>query len=244
MRTWRGSKRLQTIANLIPDHSKVADIGGDHAFLLIHLAKEERLSHGIVGEVNQGPYENAKRNIQRMGVQHLIDVRLGDGLSVLNQDEFDFLVISGMGGSLIATILEQGKGKLDQVKGMVLQPNINAKIVRAWLEKHQWQLTKETIVEEGDHLYEIIVAIPGKNPALYRDSFVSEEGLLEVGPLLWKQKHPLLKKKLTEELRRKEAMMQQLKQGNTVSAKKKWNSESKKVKELKRVITCLSKVTN
>lgn len=243
MRNWKLSKRLQTIAHFIPDNSKVADIGGDHALLLIQLAKEGRLRHGIVGEINRGPYENAKQNIHRMGVQDVIDVRLGDGLSVLSREEFDFLVISGMGGSLMTTILEQGKEKLDQKKGMVLQPNTNAKRVRAWLEDRHWQLVHETIVEEGEHLYEILVAVPGKNPTLYQDSLLRKEVLFEIGPFLWKQKHPLLKRKLKEELLRKETIVQQLKKGTTASAKEKWRAESEKIKELKRVIQCLSEVT-
>src|SRR5690606_34430747 len=117
MNNWRRSKRLKTIADLIPDQSIVADIGGDHAFLLIYMAQDGRLARGIVGELNRGPYENAKRNIQRMGVQDLIDVRLGDGLSVVKQGEIDYLVLAGMGGSLIVNILERGKEKLTQVKG-------------------------------------------------------------------------------------------------------------------------------
>lgn len=244
MEIWKRSKRLQAIAALIPDNQRVADIGGDHAFLLISLAKEGRLAYGIVGEVNKGPYENAKRNVKKMGVQHLIDVRLGDGLSVLRQGEVDFLVMSGMGGSLITNILEQGKAKLSQIKGMVLQPNVNAKSVRSWLRNHDWQLIKETIVEEAGHRYEVLVSAPGTNPELYRDELVSEELLLEIGPLLWKEKHPLLAHRLVEELRRKKAMLKQLEKGSTETAQKKWNVEHKKIRELERVIKWLSKVTN
>lgn len=244
MEIWKRSKRLQAIAALIPDNQRVADIGGDHAFLLINLAKEGRLAYGIVGEVNKGPYENAKRNVKKMGVQHLIDVRLGDGLSVFRQGEVDFLVMSGMGGSLITNILEQGKAKLSHIKGMVLQPNVNAKSVRSWLKNHRWQLVKETIVEEAGHRYEVLVSAPGTNPELYRDELVSEELLLEIGPLLWKEKHPLLAHRLVEELRRKKAMLKQLEKGSTETAQKKWNVEHKKIRELERVIKWLSKVTN
>lgn len=242
MKNWKISKRLQTIAELIPDHVKVADIGGDHAFLLIQLAKEGRLLRGIVGEVNRGPFENAKRNIRQMGVQDVVDVRLGDGLSVFDQDEVDYLVLAGMGGSLIVDILERGKAKLKPIQGMVLQPNLNAKCVRAWLQKNHWRLVEETIVEEANHLYEILLAKPGEDPALYQDSFIQEELLLEIGPLLWKQKHPLLLKKLTEAFQRKVAVVQQLSQGTTSAAKQKWMVEQKKMKEFERVIQCLSKV--
>jgi len=244
MNNWRRSKRLKTIADLIPDQSIVADIGGDHAFLLIYMAQDGRLARGIVGELNRGPYENAKRNIQRMGVQDLIDVRLGDGLSVVKQGEIDYLVLAGMGGSLIVNILERGKEKLTQVKGMVLQPNLNAKRVRAWLQRNNWYLTKETIVEEAGHLYEVMVAEPGKKSTLYQDAMLDEELLLEVGPLLWKEKHPLLPKKLAAALARKAEVVKQLGRGTTDAAKKKWAIERKKLKDLERVMKCLSKGFN
>lgn len=244
MNNWKRSKRLQAIANFIPDQSRVADIGGDHAFLLIQLAKEERLLRGIVGEVNRGPYENAKRNVQQMGVDHLIDVRLGDGLSVLEQGEFDFLVLAGMGGSLIINILEQGKEKLEAIQGMVLQPNIHAKGVRAWLHKNHWRLSDETIVEEAGHLYEILVATPGSDPTLYQDEKLDKELLLEIGPLLWKQQHPLLAKKLTELHQHKKAVVEQLSRGVTSAARQKWAAEQKSLQALERVRKCLSKVTN
>lgn len=238
------SQRLKTIADLIPSDSKVADIGGDHAYLMIQLAQERRLKRGIVGEINKGPFLNACRNVKRMGYQSLIDVRLGDGLSVVEVMEFDVLVISGMGGTLIKNILEKGRKKLSGVQKMVLQPNIGTHHVRGWLDQQGWQLTDEALVEEEGVLYEILVASPGKEMHLYQDSFIPSEFLYEIGPLLWKQRHPLLIKKLKNELQRKEKMIGQLQLGVTGEAKKKWKQEKEKVEIWKRVIQCLSMDTN
>lgn len=241
MSSWRLSKRLQAIADFIPDHTRIADIGGDHAFLLIHLAQEGRLAYGIVGEVNQGPYENALNNVQNAGVESQIDVRFGNGLSVIRPREVEFLVLSGMGGALITEILDKGKEKLGHMKGMILQPNIHTAGVRIWLEKHQWQLITETIIHDGDHLYEILVAKPGKNQELYQDEMIRKEILFEIGPLLWKHKHPLLAKRISEEIQRKKSMIKQLEKGKTHTAVEKRRIESDKIVELERVIKWLSK---
>lgn len=244
MQEFTVSHRLMTLADFIPSGAKVADIGGDHAYLLIQLAREGRLKRGIVGEINQGPFQNACRNVKRMGYQSVIDVRFGDGLSVVQATEFDVLVISGMGGTLIKNILDKGKEKLAGVQKMVLQPNIGGHQVRRWLDQQGWQITDETLVEEEGVLYEILVSSPGKNIDLYQDAFISTELLYEIGPVLWKQRHPLLINKLKNEQERKEKMLRQLQWGVTDEAQKKWKQETEKLETWKKVIQCLSMDSN
>lgn len=238
------SIRIQTIASCIPDQLKVADIGGDHGFLLITLAMQKRLASGIVGEVRQGPYENARRNIEKWGVAHLIDVRLGDGLAVLKPEEVDVVVVAGMGGYLISQILTAGCEQLSAVGRLVLQPNIGGSGLRKWLYQHNWQIIEETITQEDGLFYEIIVAEPGRNEALYDDADVSKEGLFDVGPILWRQKHPLLKGKLQDDLVRKQRVIRQLSHGTTPDVQLKWQQEKKRANEWKRVIKWLSTEPN
>src|SRR5699024_3765634 len=119
----RISDRLSAVARLIPPGRIVADIGSDHAQLLVHLAEHQVLDRGIAGEVNRGPYENAADRVRESGWSDRIDVRLGDGLKVLRPGEADVVVLAGMGGSLIASILSRGKEKLDATTQLVLQPN-------------------------------------------------------------------------------------------------------------------------
>lgn len=237
------SDRLQAIAHYIPDKMRVADIGGDHAFLLLYVARQGRLQKGIVGEVNRGPFENARDRVALMGFSSLIDVRLGDGLSVLNTDEVDVVVIAGMGGALITQILEKGKEKLAGVKRLVLQPNIGGKRVRTWLYENQYEIVAETLVEDADILYEVIVAEPG-NEKGYLQTELRMSQLLEIGPLLWRQRHPLLRQKLLEEQQRREKVFKQLERGKTEEAVKRKEVLEGEIKEWEKVIACLSAEQN
>ena len=53
----------------------------------------------------QGPYKAAKRNIANYELNQQVDVRLGDGLSVINsEDQIDNITVCGMGGPLVQNI--------------------------------------------------------------------------------------------------------------------------------------------
>jgi tRNA (adenine22-N1)-methyltransferase len=187
------SVRLETVAKYVPKDSRLADIGSDHAYLPSYLAKNGRISFGIAGEVAQGPFQSAEKNVMAEGLTELISVRMGDGLEVIQPGDADCISIAGMGGSLIASILENGKEKLAAVKRLVLQPNINAIAIRDWLIDNHWELIAEEIIEEDNKIYEILVAEKGEPLVPYHDVHL-ETGRL-VGPFLLQRKENAFIKK-------------------------------------------------
>lgn len=237
------SRRLERIASWILPQTKVADIGGDHGWLLLFVAKKGLLGSGIIGEINKGPFENAAQRIQAYGLSQQIDVRLGDGLSVLQEDEVDQVVIAGMGGALIASILEAGKKKLGSVQRLVLQPNIGGHRVRQWLVRHGWKLIHEEIIWDAEIYYELIVAEPGIEDA-YQDQPISTSILEQIGPLLWRNRDPLLLAKMQEELAQKKKVWQQLTKGQSSQAIERRNELEKEIETWEQVIRWRSEGQN
>lgn len=243
------SRRLQAIAERIPEGSRLADIGSDHALLPTYLAGRGRISFGIAGEVNRGPYEAAKRQVQQTGVSAKIEVRLGDGLAVLEAGEVDTIVIAGMGGALIARILEEGKSKLDGVERLVLQPNVAEDQVRVWLRNQGWQLLEESILEEDGHIYEILVAERHStltNPhTLYTTltlacgMTIDERILLRMGPWLLQAADEIWMRKWDEEASKLESICQQMEQAGSPAALTRLEEIKQEVKEIREVIACL-----
>ena len=198
------SKRLQKVADFVDDGARLADIGSDHAYLPVNLIKAGKISYAVAGEVVEGPYQSAKTNVAYEGLTSNINVRLANGLSaVLEEDNIDTVVIAGMGGNLIASILEQGLSKLGKGIKLILQPNNGEYRLRQWLVKENYKIVSELILEENDKIYEIIVA-----EVVAEVSLSPEE--LRFGPILISEKNPVFRKKWLAELRQKEKILENL----------------------------------
>ena len=159
MDTYHLSKRLAKAAAYVPQGARLADIGSDHAYLPANLAINHIIDYGVAGEVVKGPYENAVHEIQREHLEGKIFPRFADGLKAIeDDDQIDTITICGMGGTLIRNILEKDKSKLQNHPLLILQPNVGSNVLRQWLQANHYQVTHEDILEEDDHIYEIIVA--------------------------------------------------------------------------------------
>lgn len=209
------SARLACVASLVPAGARVADIGSDHAYLPAALVLDGKIDFAIAGEVVRGPYENAVHEIKDHQLEGQVIPRLADGLAAIEPaDKVDTITIAGMGGSLIASILEKGKSKLTGIKRLVLQPNVGESQLREWLMNNRYQIMTEKIIEEDNHIYEIIVAEPSVVPFRY------SKYELDFGPFLLENKGPIFKKKWQEYLQREAHVIDQMQKAQQPPVKK------------------------
>lgn len=187
------SKRLQLVADFVPQGARLLDVGSDHAYLPLDLVKKKRIDFAIAGEVVQGPYQSALNHVAQAGLAGQIEVRLANGLAAFEaSDQISVISICGMGGRLIAEILEAGKDKLAQVERLILQPNNREDDLRSWLVENGFQLVAEQILCENDKYYEIMVAEKGSA------SLSAKE--LRFGPYLLAESSAIFKAKWQREL--------------------------------------------
>ena len=155
------NKRLKLVAEYV-ENRRLADIGSDHAYLPIYLAKNNKIDYAVAGEIVEGPHKVSIKNVQEENLVGTIDCRKAAGLDAIElSDNIEVITICGMGGKLIADILEKGKEKLANKPNLVLQPNVGENFVREKLQELGYEITAENIIEEDGHIYEIIVAKPG-----------------------------------------------------------------------------------
>jgi tRNA (adenine22-N1)-methyltransferase len=152
------SKRLETIQSFVDQQAKVADVGCDHAILACSLVLEGISDHVIATDLNEGPLNQAKATIDQYGLYEKIETRISDGIKSISADEVDTVIIAGMGGGLITSILEADLDKLSKINTLILQPNIGEYNLRKFLNSNGFEIIDEDIVYENKKYYEIIKA--------------------------------------------------------------------------------------
>lgn len=164
------SFRLNTIASLVPFGARVCDIGTDHGYLSIELKSSGKASFVIAADINPSPLKNAAENIKKMGVTG-IELRLCDGLSGIDKDEVDTIIIAGMGGEVISGILEKGSFVAKNNKTIILQPTTSPEFLRKFLYTNGYEIEKEIPVLENGKLYSVMLVHPTDIVAQKEDYF-------------------------------------------------------------------------
>ena len=103
--------RLKTIALMVRSETRIADVGCDHGYLITSLACDGIITGGVACDINKGPLDNAIAEVAKRGLNDKIDCRLGSGLEPVLETEVDDIAIAGMGGELIASIIENSGWK-------------------------------------------------------------------------------------------------------------------------------------
>ncbi|MCV3295790.1 MAG: class I SAM-dependent methyltransferase [Oenococcus sp.] len=185
------SDRLMAIYRLIPNGARVADIGTDHAAIPIALLETAKSSCIIASDVRKGPLFSAQEQIDLADLDspQQIELRLGSGLSVLKEDDdIDTIVMAGMGGELIAKLIEKvPKFLTDSL--LILQANNEEYTVREAIIQQKRTIIDEKIIQEGRHFYEIIVS----RPANKLNTLTEHQ--LKFGPLLLQEDSDIFRRK-------------------------------------------------
>ncbi len=182
------SDRLQLIADEIHCGETMADIGTDHGFLPLYLLETKKCPKVIMADISSGSLAKAEENCKLAKPEGDYELRLGDGIDILEDGEVDVVAIAGMGGNLIADILEWNLAKSRSIKRYILQPRRHVGKLRHWLYCNGFDIVKESLVEEGKFICEILTVESGPSEnckeAEYSAEFDYPDSLLDhVNPM-------------------------------------------------------------
>lgn len=221
------------IAGCVAGVDSMADIGTDHGYLPVYLVENELVAWAIASDTNQQPLKKAEKIISEQQLKKQIETRLGSGLSVLKPGEVDVIVMAGMGGLLIRDLLEAQPDVARQPKKMVLQPMNNQAVLRKYLAAADFRIIREELAREGDRVYEIMVAEPGK--MVFTNSLE-----YELGFEFYVQKHPLLAALIDRKIFLEQQIVTNTRGKTTAVAVKQFQESSLFIEKLNEVKKCLS----
>ena len=206
------SNRLETIVGLIPKNSILADIGTDHGYIPRHVIEKKISKFVIATDISSPSLDKTREIVKNEKLDKMIDTRLGDGLSPIKEFEVDVVLIAGMGGILISEILQSAKEKLDTFGNYIFQPMVGADELRKYLVNNGFQIINEELSKEEDKIYEIILAQRGLQVFENRIDY-------EINPLLIEKKHPLWKEMISNKIKQKEKILDEIKDIQTEKSK-------------------------
>ena len=198
-------ERLKKVAQQIRVRTH-ADIGSDHANLLVALLRSGRVERGIAIENKQQPLFHSQSALSGLNAE----ARFADGLEGLLAGEADSLSICGMGAESIVSILERSPERIPDF--VILQPNRLPDLIRRWGFASGFHLVDEQVAF-GHWPYVILSYRKSGQEADPAFQQIDHQADLLFGPWLLQRREPAFVALLREE----QSYWQQFKQISEIS---------------------------
>ena len=113
---------------------------------------------GYACDIKPGPLQAAQKNIERAGFTGRLQTRLTDGLDGLEDCGLTDIIIAGMGGEVIAGILERAVFLQNPDLRLILQPQSRENVLRDFLAENGFAVQCEEAVLSGKFVYVVMTA--------------------------------------------------------------------------------------
>lgn len=149
--------RLKAVLNEIKPCEVIADIGADHGKIAVS-AKLGGLAKKVIASDISEP-SVAKARALAIQYEAEVDIRVGEGITTLRANEYDTVIIAGMGGIEISSILTKAIKKFNRY---IFAPHTKAYELRKFLsDKGILPIRDYKVFSKGKY-YDIISAEIGE----------------------------------------------------------------------------------
>ena len=160
---------------MVPLGANVIDVGTDHAMIPVWLAQSNRAARIIASDVREGPLRNARALLQETHTEERIVLRLTDGLHGFERKDADTVILAGMGGETMISILAEAPWVRDDVL-LILSPHTKQELLRRWLFDEGLAIRRELLVKDAGRIYQVLTAERGEcekysEPEMYTGHF-------------------------------------------------------------------------
>lgn len=145
--------RLSSVGRLVREGALLADVGTDHAYLPLFLLRSGRIRGAVCSDINAAPLESAKQNARAAGLIDRCRFLLTDGAAELAGLGVTDVAIAGMGGELIADIIERAPFLRDTGIRLILQPMSRQAHLRRYLAASGFEIFAEEYSHSAGKFY-------------------------------------------------------------------------------------------
>lgn len=157
----RADGRLAAIAAHVPPAAVAADIGCDHGKLGELLLRERPELFVIAADISAPSLAKAAGRLSAGFSPERFETRLGDGLRVLRPGEADAIIIAGLGGRTICSVLRDGFAQARSAEHLLLAPHTCTGELRRTLAELDFRIECEWFPEDKGRFYPLLLAAAG-----------------------------------------------------------------------------------
>ncbi len=148
--------RLRLCADFVRRGARAADIGTDHAYLPVWLCRNNICPSAIAADINPEPLSRGKLTIDAAELGDRVEARLSDGMQAIGENEADDIIIAGMGGELIADIIDRCPYAKSKAKHFILQPMTKSEVLTARLCANGFEIDAQDCCVSGGKCYTVL----------------------------------------------------------------------------------------
>ena len=157
------SPRLLSAADFVRQDAILADIGTDHAYLPLFLLSQGRITRAVCSDIHEGPLASARANAEAAGLSERVELVLTDGAAALSGRGVTDYAICGMGGELIADIIDRAPEMRSTDVRLILQPMTRRGELVEYLYESGFSILREAYSEDaGKHYVTLLVGYTGE----------------------------------------------------------------------------------
>lgn len=196
-------ERLTHLAKLVQG-AVVADIGTDHGRLPEMLLKNPDVKRVIATDISADSLQKCADLLAEHPQKQKLELKVTDGLSGVDTETVDSIVMAGMGGHRIIGIMKRALAEKKTLRRLILSPQKGEEEVRRFLHEAGFAITDDFRVKEAGKYYTLLAAVPGSQ-------HYERDAHYRYGKIPLETKDPVLREWLKRELAIQEGVVKQAK---------------------------------
>lgn len=146
------------LSALVEKGASVIDVGTDHGFLPVFLAQSGTCPKIYASDISAASLAAALRSAEKFNVSDDITFLVTSGLDGITPEDVNTIIIAGLGGETILSILEKAPWTKYNNITLILQPQSKVDLLFRFLYDNGYKIIQtQSVIDKSKH-YTVILA--------------------------------------------------------------------------------------